>query len=153
MWFERITYVLSGKHLWFLTDSNSELPKVMATKRVVGCKSIFQDFNTVFFLVRAGRASHSELFKTKQKLRRKCLFVFKLAVTLHGKRSFLDSRIALHKWGSNKTVSRLACPRFSKEMNEWTNLFLFAFLIFTARKPNFWEKLQSANLLMVLSDL
>ena len=60
---------MSGKHLWFLTDTNSELPKVMATKRVVGCKTIFQDFNTVFFLVRAGRASHSELFN-KKKLRR-----------------------------------------------------------------------------------
>ena len=51
---------------------------------------------------------------------------------------------------SDKTVSRLARRKFSQKTNE-QKLF-FAFLLFTAKKPNsfiFWENLRRANLLTV----
>ena len=70
----------------------------MATKRVVGCKSIFQDFNTVFFLVRAGRASHSELFK-KNVAENVCLFSSLLCCHLAGQEELLGFQNSLTQMG------------------------------------------------------
>ena len=56
---------------------------------------------------------------------------------------------------SDKTVSRLACHRFSQKMSKRV---FFAFLLLTAKKRFvgsfvFWDNLRCANLLTVLSDL